>query len=84
MDPLRQACSALVDRYLYGQGAVLLLLGLPALVLRSRDVRDALLMGVVMLAALAVNTLIAHRRWQRLNTAWACEEARRFREHQGL
>ncbi|MCK9366591.1 MAG: hypothetical protein M0P72_05530 [Metallibacterium scheffleri] len=84
MDQLQRACSALVDRYLYWQGAVLLLLGISVLILRATDVRDALLLGGVMLAALAVNTLIAHRHWRRLNTVWACEEAKRFHDHHSL
>lgn len=83
MDQLQRSCSALVDRYLYGQGAILLLLGLPVLILRATDTRDALVLGGVMLAALVVNTVIAHRRWCRLGTAWACDEAGRFRDHLG-
>lgn len=55
MDQLQRAYSALVDRNLYWQGVVLLLLGLPALFLRATDARDALLLGGVMLAALAVH-----------------------------
>lgn len=84
MDQLQRACSALVDHYLYWHGAVLLLLGIPALFLRATDARDALLLGGVMLAAWAVNTAIAHRHWRHLNSALACEGARRFHDHRSL
>ena len=75
--PLQQACSRLIDRYLFAQVAALLLIGGPALYLRFFDGRLALTLSGLLIAALVLNTIFARRGWCLLTRTWACHEADR-------
>ena len=81
--PLQQACSRLIDRYLFAQAAALVLIGGPAMYLRFFDGRLALALSGLLVAVLVLNTILAQRGWRRLTRAWACYEADRHHASAG-